>query len=76
MSVFPNPATTRLYIENTSCHGAVKLVEIYGRAGDKIFETLTDHDMTIVNVGNYPAGLYLVKVKSEGLIWVRKFFKE
>jgi hypothetical protein len=41
----------------------------------KIFETQTDKGKLILNVENYPSGIYLIKIKSECLNRNAKFLK-
>ena len=73
---FPNPVSKTLVIGISSVHGAIKFIDIYGTGGARIFDTRTDKDKIVVNVENYPAGIYIVKVKSESSTWIGKFCKD
>ena len=76
LTLYPNPVTTNLVIGMTHDYGSNKFVEIYRTGGEKIFEIQTDQERLLVNVGHYPAGIYIVKVKTAGSNWIGKFCKE
>jgi tRNA A37 N6-isopentenylltransferase MiaA len=54
----------------------LKFIEIYELRGKKIFETQNNNGMIILNIENYPTGIYIVKVKTAGSNWIGKFCKE
>jgi len=76
LSIFPNPVTTNLNIELANTKGTVKFIEIYGTGGNRIFNMQTDNDKVIVNVAQYPAGIYFVKVRTESSNRIGKFCKD
>jgi len=76
LTLYPNPVTTNLIIGITNVYDTIKFIEIYNTGGEKIFETQTDQDRIIVNVENYPTGIYVVKVKTAGSNWIGKFCKD
>ena len=76
LSIFPNPVITRLFIECPGSLLSFNTVEIFRMGGERIYEKQIVGGRIIVNVENYQAGVYLVKVKTKGFIWVRKFVKD
>jgi hypothetical protein len=71
----PNPVNTNLTIDLTKMDNILKSVEIYDLSGNNILETKTNKDKIILNVGNYPKGIYIVRLKTEKSISISKFCK-
>ncbi len=82
INVFPNPATDYLTIETTQ-PGTIEISNIQG----KLIKTLTttgtktnvDHvgySSYVVDVSEFPSGVYIVEVKTEKGVVVKKFVKE
>jgi hypothetical protein len=74
-TLFPNPVTKDLIIEIINVIGTIRFIEIYEAGGKKIFETQTLQNRLILNVENYPAGIYIVKLKTESSNYFEKFCK-
>jgi len=74
--VYPNPASDM--IEVSSVQEAVSSIEIYNLLGEKVFTSpFTDYrSPTTINVANLPNGMYVVEVKTEKGVGMRKFVKE
>jgi hypothetical protein len=76
LSLYPDPAVTILTIDIKPVNSNLKFAEIYEIRGKKIFETQTDKDRIILNVENYPVGMYIVKLNTESSNWIGKFCKD
>lgn len=70
VSIYPNPATNNITIENAE---KAEFVEIYNILGEKV-ETLTNLGMrTQIDVSNYANGTYFVKMQIEGQVATHQF---
>ena len=74
--IYPNPAKINLNIEIKNAKGLVKFIQIYDLREEKLFETKTEKEKIILNVENFPTGIYFVKVKTESSNWIGKFCKD
>jgi hypothetical protein len=70
--MYPNPVVNNLIIE--SSHAVV--IEITNIEGQLIKTLATTDNKTFIDVFSFPSGVYIVKVKTEKGIEVRKFVKE
>ncbi|MBV8327598.1 T9SS type A sorting domain-containing protein [Chryseobacterium sp.] len=70
VSLSPNPATDYIRI---SASDKIKEVEIYGTAGKKITAEALNG---VVDVRNFPAGLYLMTIKTGDKTYTEKFIKK
>lgn len=71
--VYPNPVKDILTI-NIPESVAVKSIEIVTATG--VLKQHVDRKARTVQVGNFPAGLYVIFIQTEGKRLVEKFFKE
>lgn len=76
ISVYPNPSSNSITINFSNLSGNLSKIVIEDLKGKQMFEIQTRDSKIILDVGNYPAGMYFVKVKSKGSNWVGKFCKE
>jgi glucose dehydrogenase len=68
MYAYPNPCTNTLYITNENA----ERIELYNANG-KLLEAVENHDTQVtLNMQQYPAGLYLLKVGND----VQKILKK
>jgi len=76
IEVFPNPASEEIRVIGNQC--SVSGVEVFNLLGEKVCSLpITDHCSPItINVADFPAGVYMVKVKTEKGMEVKKFIKE
>lgn len=83
IAVYPNPATDKIQV--ISKQYSVSSIEIYNLLGEKIYSSpvtdnlslITDYRSPItIDVSSFPSGVYVVKVKTEKGVWVKKFVKE
>lgn len=75
LTLYPNPATTKIIIDITNNNTATKLLEIFTVGGEKIFETKTTQNQIILNIENYRQGGYFIKLKTGESNFINKFFK-
>jgi len=71
--VFPNPASEFLMVENDV---TVNHYEVYSITGAMVVSKPVDEKCFNVNVSELPAGTYLIKMTSEGMIQTRRFVKK
>jgi len=72
ISVFPNPATNILTIETPN----MASIEILNIQGQQIKTIAASNNKTTFDISSFTSGMYLVKVKTETGIEVKKFVKE
>jgi hypothetical protein len=67
VSVFPNPVTNELKIQNAELK--IKEVEIYNSVGEKVFQSRVSHltPAISVNVSQLPSGIYFYRITSADL---------
>jgi hypothetical protein len=79
MTLKPNPNNGQFMLQiNSTDTNKVQLnyIYIYNTMGQLIAQ-ITSKDNTIgINISNYPAGLYLIRVQSGGNSWCKKVVKE
>ena len=74
VSIYPNPAKDRLYIETENEIEEVIVYDIYGR--HQVTETPSHQEMISIDISNLTSGVYFVKINTaEGNI-VKRFVKE
>jgi len=73
---YPNPTSKSLILDVTILPANLKYIEIEDLKGIRMFEIQTGESKIVLDVENYPAGIYIVKVKTEGSMWVGKFCKD
>ena len=74
ISIYPNPANDRLYIEAESEIVGITVYDIYGR--HQVTETPSHRDMTSVNVSGLKTGIYFVKINTNQGEIVKRFIKK
>lgn len=75
-SVFPNPASSLITIDLINFNSTEKQVEIYNVEGKLISEFQTGESKIILNVRNYPSGVYFIKLTTKTFSSLGKFCKE
>lgn len=64
LSIYPNPATSRFYIETTKYPGAI--IKIYDLQGKLIYTRQIDETgYAAIDVGGYASGMYLLRIGDE-----------
>lgn len=75
-SLFPNPAKNYIQISQTSSKLQIGELLIYNNKGDKYFESqnvlLSQRN---INIAEWPKGLYLVQLRFEDKMLIKKFLK-
>ncbi len=74
--LYPNPASSQLTIDLKNFNSQEKQVEIYTVEGKMISEFQIRENKIILNVKNYPSGVYIIKIKTDKLTFLGKFCKE
>lgn len=77
ITVYPNPATQRIYIETTSMQGKGELL-IYNALGQVVYskKAVFSEGETEIYIGDLPKGAYYLRVVGEKGAFYGKFFKE
>ncbi len=74
-SFFPNPATDQISIENVSLNMG-DTVSIFNLKGQLLLQKDVDSETMNFNISEFPVGIYLIKVKTENGLVVKKFIKQ
>ena len=75
--LYPNPANDNITIENLSLNNTQdELISVYNIQGQMILQQPMHEQKTEINVSNYASGIYIVKVKTEVGVEVKKFVKQ
>ena len=74
ISIYPNPAKDRLYIETESEIEEVIVYDIYGR--HQVTETPSHQEMISIDISNLNSGVYFVKINTANGNIVKRFVKE
>lgn len=72
LSVFPNPTSGSL----TVCSGAGSMCEIYDLLGQKVNAFVLDAEKAIIDLGNWDAGIYFVRVANHDKVYVERIMKQ
>ena len=72
-TVYPNPAADNILVESQV---TVNRFEIYSMTGQIILENEVNASTFNVDIAALPAGSYIIRLKSDGMIQNRKFVKE
>ncbi|MCX6305045.1 MAG: T9SS type A sorting domain-containing protein [Bacteroidetes bacterium] len=75
LSLYPNPVTTNLTIDFRDLDCTGKDIEVCDLQGKIMFAAYSSEYKVILNTAAYPAGLYILKVKTENSSIARKFGK-
>lgn len=74
ISVYPNPATCNLIIDNNSFLSKVEF-EIVNSSGMKIYTSILDN-ISIVDLGSFLSGVYYIRFTKDGFYYHLKFIKQ
>jgi hypothetical protein len=73
--LYPNPANANLTINFNKANGDFKSIGVYDARANLIFATETKDNHIVLNVENYPPGIYFIKVNSVHSNWIGRFCK-
>ncbi len=73
VSLFPNPAKTKLTIEASE---PINTLEIYSINGALIYKRSNCSDKIEINVGSYANGTYMIRLTTDSTVEIRRFVKE
>ena len=71
LSIYPNPTKGSLFVNSTN-NDTIQSLQLYSTTGKLLLETKTAE----IDLGNLPTGLYLLKIKTDNGISVKKVIKE
>jgi len=74
--LYPNPASDKLIVESMNKGINMKLIAIENAAGRELLTVQTNGTREVLNVVNYPSGVYFVTIKTNNGIKVEKFCKK
>jgi hypothetical protein len=74
ISLYPNPASSILNIENNSTL-AIEAITIYGINGSVLREINNNQSFETISVSNLASGIYFVKIKCNDAVVTKKFIK-
>lgn len=74
--IYPNPANCCLVVSINNYSETGMIIEIYDAVGNVKHIEKNVNRISEINVSNYPAGMYVVKVTSNGQIFTEKFIKQ
>jgi hypothetical protein len=74
--IYPNPAHEKLFINLSSPVSSEFNLELYAIDGRKIVEQKTSSKTNEMNMSGYPAGLYILKIKGDSGMLVKRIIKE
>ncbi|MCL2132230.1 MAG: T9SS type A sorting domain-containing protein, partial [Lentimicrobiaceae bacterium] len=73
VSVFPNPAQSQFTVTNTENTE----IQLFNTLGQEVFRTHSTEENTVVEVGSFPQGVYMLKVlQQDGSFSVHKVVKQ
>ncbi|MCX6279287.1 MAG: T9SS type A sorting domain-containing protein, partial [Bacteroidetes bacterium] len=75
-AIFPNPATRLITVDFPNIPSGTGAIEIMDIRGAIFYQKPVTGSRTTVNVENYPAGIYLVRVTTAKSSFTGKFWKE
>jgi len=75
-SMGPVPARQYLYLQFQKPMNQEKQIVIFNLRGRLVYETKTNSVKQIVNILKLPNGLYIIRVETQGHIYIRKFIKQ
>ncbi|HXB40319.1 MAG TPA: GH25 family lysozyme [Bacteroidia bacterium] len=74
--LFPNPANDKINIENASLDNRGEMISIYNMQGQLVLQKTMQEQKTEIIISGFTPGIYIVTVKTEKGIEVKKFVKE
>lgn len=78
VTLYPNPVTDMLYIENTAGFAVSDSIEVYNVFGQRIMQknNLIDNNIITLDTSSWSRGYYLVKVKADNKVGTYKIVKK
>ncbi len=77
LTVQPNPSNGNILLSiNEQNDGIVKYIYLYNIYGQLVYQTTSSQNAINIDLSNYSAGQYLIRVQSGGNSWCKKVVKE
>ena len=64
LSVFPNPASSDLFIQAVSELGAIKMYNVIGQT---VIQTISKNNRQRIDISSLPQGLYTIVIKGKSI---------
>jgi methionine-rich copper-binding protein CopC len=77
-NIYPNPFLDEITLIFRNPEVSTEEIEIFNPKGERVFAAAANdfrRTLEIKNLQNLPAGVYMVKVKSENQVYVQKLIK-
>jgi len=75
VSVYPNPVSKNLIIDDKSENIDYLILELFDELGRVIWGKTTNSNKTILNMERYPSGVYLLKIRNENFSKTKRIIK-
>ena len=72
-TVYPNPTIDKLIVESK---GEITLIEIYNISGNLIYSRADNSETVEIDVNNFSAGTYIIRLTSKDLVQTKRFIKK
>jgi hypothetical protein len=76
ISIYPNPVTDNITINAGDLRNEIYDLRIYDVIGNLVLEKNIANNKTSIDVSTFSSGVYVVEVRTENGIEVKKFLKE
>jgi hypothetical protein len=70
LEVFPNPASGSITIKLRQT--AQSTLTVFDAQGSKVFNEVFEDTITIIDLNNFPKGIYLLHVQQKNKLYIRK----
>ena len=71
-NVYPNPASTYVYIDFNANPGEEIKIEIFALDGQLVYATSTLHRLIKLSLPSLPSGAYIIRTMCKGKLWSKK----
>ncbi len=75
--LYPNPANDHIVIENVSFSGNPdEFISVYNMQGQVVLQEIMHEQLTEINISGFGRGIYVVVLKNDNGVEVKKFLKD
>ncbi|MGL4597856.1 MAG: T9SS type A sorting domain-containing protein, partial [Bacteroidia bacterium] len=74
LQIFPNPTSDQLVVKLRN-QQQIDRIRMLNASGQLVFSQAYTNNETVLDLKNFPAGIYVLEIESEGKILVQKFVK-
>ncbi len=76
IQIYPNPVSTNFFIDFNSYSFSGIQADIYNAEGKKLKSVFLKQSNTLVNIADFPSGIYFLKLKTPDGIFFKKIIKK